>query len=128
MPQHGLPRQLLDQLVGTESRRSARGREDDGKGMHGENAQPIALSPCRCVALSSSPGGCGDRLLRPGLAWAVADVPSFPSRPKIIRPCTVCRVLVTTNSTSSFTCCRPPSTTTIVPSSRYPTPWPAVSP
>ena len=52
----------------------------------------------------------------------------WSARPKIIRPAGVCSTLVTTIETSCPISARPCSITTIVPSSKYPTPWPIWSP
>ena len=52
-----------------------------------------------------------------------AGMPASMKRPKIIFPAVVCRTLVTTMSIVLLIILRALSTTTIVPSSRYATPW-----
>src|SRR5690606_29748013 len=75
-----------------------------------------------------------NKRLRLGLSQPFAHAPgrnddlylhgsTLSNRVKIMRPAAVCRTLVTTTCTILPMCTRPPSTTTIVPSSRYPTPW-----
>ena len=52
----------------------------------------------------------------------------FSNFPNTIRPALVCSTLVTATETVWLMRSRPDSMTTIVPSSRYPTPWPGSSP
>ena len=68
---------------------------------------------------------CGPAAATAGAAGAAAPVGAGVSmyRPKIILPAVVCSTLVTTMSMLRLIMRRALSTTTIVPSSRYATPW-----
>ena len=96
--------------------------------------QPAAPQPRRAACLPSRPKRSP---LPPAttIAAVTASLTRTPrrlraraGRAKIMRPAEVCRTDVTSTSASVPTSPRPSCTTTIVPSSRYPTPWPGSLP
>src|SRR5204862_661063 len=115
---HRYAAQMMAKLVAAKANRASGGGEDDGEPAHqvGEGSDFAFGLPARRWGeeAGAAPADC-------------VRAPS-PIRPKIMRPCLVCRALVTVNSISWLTCDRPCSTTTIVPSARYPTPCPGSSP